>query len=667
MMKRTLLMWCLAFLLTPHLCHSQGVTIAAARIEPIGVREETAKLTDELIITALAGETMFTVIERRQVDALMEEQRLQQSGITDTTSAVEAGSILNADKILFGSIGKYDSKYVEFILSFRLVDVERAEVEAADSIQVRSAAELPEKVSELIGRITAGISITGKITGTEDESVYISLGTRSGITAGDTLSVYRTEIIRDEEGTILMREDVSVANLRAEHVQEDGSRCIIIESAESLEKGFFVRPGRTELSEKGDYGSISVDSRPKNARVFLNGDFVGETPLAAASVPAGNYKIEIRAGGYKPYHGTLRLQAGRTVSIDRELEQDIEIEDLILLGKLPRRPVSPSTALKKALIPGQGLVYNGYRNLGLVMPAQIFTLPAVAAYLVFTAPPEAGAEPNPTDPYWDRREYYRNIDQRRRAGIGAAALAGYSLGLYAFSIADSAASADEDFLYPVYLELTFGGCGSFTRKIQSADVYDSAINTEITAGLESFTGGGFFELSYMGRKYHFLLGLDYQVDSIIMRVESAFRLALSESFFIGPGVFIAENFSEPSNIDIGNPEFSPISGGYTGLMLHAAWRPSSLCLDGWFSPYTTGIPYAYAPAGSEAVSDSVAGITGMAGGLKVVYYYNLGAGIRLSADLYDLFNNRSRLADEGFTTIDSDLHINLRAGMVFRF
>jgi len=667
MKKGIMLLYSLTLLLVPCFCFGQSITIAAARIEPIGVREETARLVDELITTALTRREIFTVIERRQIESIIGEQKIQQSGITDTSSAVEAGGILNADKILLGSIGKYESKYVEFLLSLRLIDVEKAEVEIAESIQIKSAEDLPEQIEEIIRRLTSEISVTGKVTGREGDTVYISLGSRSGLTSGDILSVYRIDIIKDDRGTVLMREDVPLANLRAETVQETGSRCVIIESSEPVEKGFYVRQGQTELGERGDYGSISVGSIPEGARVFLENDFLGETPLTADPIPAGEYHIEIRAGGYKPYHGVIKLRPGRSVSIERELEQELEVEDLILLGKVPRRATDPSTALKKAFLPGQGLVYNGYRNLGLVMPAQLFTLPAVAAYLIFTAPSEAGDPPDPAGTYWTLREYYRNTDQREGAFTSAAILAGYSVGLYAFSIVDSMLSADDDFLYPVYLELSFGGCGGFSSIIQTPDTYEPWIDDTVTGGLHSLTGGGFFELAYMGRKYHFLLGLDYQIDSIIIRLGSALRFKVTDSLFIGPGAFLFENFLEPDNVDAGTSQFNPSPGGYSGPMLHAGWRPSSLCLDMWFSPYIIGTPHAYAPAGSDIHSDTVAGITGTAGGIKLEYCFSLSSGVRFSADVYSLFNNTSELANQGFTTMDTDTYINIKAGMVYRF
>lgn len=673
MKKGILMMYCLVLFLLPHPAFSQSISIAAARIEAIGVREDTARLLDELITTSLTREALFTVIERNRIDLLLEEQKFQQSGITDTSGAVRLGGILNADKILLGSIGKYDSKYVEFILSLRLIDVERAEVELAESIQVRSVEDLPAQVEEIIRRISAGMEIRGRISGIKGSAVYVSLGSRGGVRAGDLLSVYRVGVVRDEAGKILMREEVPLANLRAETVQEESSRCSVVDSTATPEPGLFVRRGRADLGTEDDFGTISVDSIPQGARVFLDGDFFGETPLTAASIPEGNYKIEIRAGGYTPYYGTIKLRAGRMVSIERELDQEIEIEDLIMLGKLPRKSTDPTTAMRKAFIPGQGLVYNGYRNLGLVLPAQLFSLLSLGAYLAVSVPPEEGGPPT-SGTYWDEREYYRDIDRRNDDLLKAAVLAGTGLGIYAFSIVDSAMSAEDDFLYPAYLELSFGGCGGYTRLVQTAD-NDSApdFNSVITSGLEESTGGGFMDLTFMGRKYHLMLGMDYLMGALIIRLESAFRFALSEEFFLGVGGFFSENVIEPSDIEFtgstGGEAFSPSPGGYGGPMLQMSYRPSDFSLDLWLSPYTIGRVHTFAlESGDTWVDvDGVGGIRGFSGGLRGEYFFSLSTGIRLSADVYALSNNKSELAEQGITSADEVLDVNVKAGMVYRF
>jgi hypothetical protein len=365
---------------------------------------------------------------------------------------------------------------------------------------------------------------------------------------------------------------------------------------------------------------------------------------------------------------------GRSVSIERELEPEIEIEDLIMLGKLPRKRTDPSTALRKAFLPGQGLVYNGYRNLGLVMPVQLFTLLSLGAYLAVGVPPEAGAAPT-SGTYWETREYYRDIDERGGDLMRAAVLAGTGIGMYAFSLVDSARSAEDDFLHPVYLEVSFGACGSHTSLVQTADSYtaEPEFNSIVTSGVEAATGGGFMDLGFMGRKYHLMLGLDYLLDSFIVRIESAFRFVLTEQLFLGVGAFFHENVFEPSMLEFtpstGSGDFCPSPGAYGGPILQMSWRPSVYALDLWFSPYTVGrVPvYVLAPGETWVDVDHAAGIRGLSGGFRAEYFFNLSTGLRLSADIHVLSDNYSELTEQGITAAEDFLDINVKAGMVYRF
>lgn len=66
------------------------------------------------------------------------EQELQLSGITSAQSAAQAGNVLNVQKVIFGSLARYDSEHIKYLLSFRLGDVDRATLEASESVQIRS-------------------------------------------------------------------------------------------------------------------------------------------------------------------------------------------------------------------------------------------------------------------------------------------------------------------------------------------------------------------------------------------------------------------------------------------------------------------------------------------------------------------------------------------------
>ena len=60
----------------------------------------------DLLITDLARSSQLTVVERGRMQALLDEIALQQSGVTDARTNVRAGKILQAGRVVEGSIGQ---------------------------------------------------------------------------------------------------------------------------------------------------------------------------------------------------------------------------------------------------------------------------------------------------------------------------------------------------------------------------------------------------------------------------------------------------------------------------------------------------------------------------------------------------------------------------------
>jgi hypothetical protein len=58
-------------------------------------------------------------------------------------------------------------------------------------------------------------------------------------------------------------------------------------------------------------GAIDVDSRPRGARVLVDGRFVGLAPLRVAEIVAGEHEITLELGGYHPATGRVRVEPGR--------------------------------------------------------------------------------------------------------------------------------------------------------------------------------------------------------------------------------------------------------------------------------------------------------------------------------------------------------------------
>jgi hypothetical protein len=108
----------------PALKPGAPVKLAIMGFEGKGISDEVADVCVGSLGNALANINYITLVERRQIEKIINEQRFQLSGLTEE-EGVEVGKISKADVVLLGSIGKLGSSLV---LSARLISVTTGKV-----------------------------------------------------------------------------------------------------------------------------------------------------------------------------------------------------------------------------------------------------------------------------------------------------------------------------------------------------------------------------------------------------------------------------------------------------------------------------------------------------------------------------------------------------------
>jgi hypothetical protein len=68
-------------------------------------------------------------------------------------------------------------------------------------------------------------------------------------------------------------------------------------------------------------GSIYVDSRPRGARVFIDGKAVGATPLSVPDVPIGSHVVRLELPDHRIWSTTARVAAGQSARVTGSLER----------------------------------------------------------------------------------------------------------------------------------------------------------------------------------------------------------------------------------------------------------------------------------------------------------------------------------------------------------
>jgi PEGA domain len=68
-------------------------------------------------------------------------------------------------------------------------------------------------------------------------------------------------------------------------------------------------------------GRLLVESRPSNARVFVNDRLVGSTPLAMPGLPAGPATVRIEMDGYQTWTTTAQVIAGEQTRVAASMDR----------------------------------------------------------------------------------------------------------------------------------------------------------------------------------------------------------------------------------------------------------------------------------------------------------------------------------------------------------
>jgi hypothetical protein len=81
-----------------------------------------------------------------------------------------------------------------------------------------------------------------------------------------------------------------------------------------------ARPGGPQ-SGASFFGSLSVDSRPSGAKVFIDGKLSGTTPLTLPQIGAGEHAVRIEHDGYQRWSSSVRIITGERNRVTASLEK----------------------------------------------------------------------------------------------------------------------------------------------------------------------------------------------------------------------------------------------------------------------------------------------------------------------------------------------------------
>jgi len=159
----------------------------------VGVSEKSARVISNIVRTQLIKMDTCIVVERTQMDAIMQEQGLQMSGCTDESCAIKVGRLMSANRILIGEVGSMGKT---IIVTVRIIDVEKGISKLAEQARAPSLDKIDNPLNELAQNL--GKRIINKYP--ESPSGLTLVRKEKG---GNTLNIFLKWLpAKDPDGTV---------------------------------------------------------------------------------------------------------------------------------------------------------------------------------------------------------------------------------------------------------------------------------------------------------------------------------------------------------------------------------------------------------------------------------------------------------------------------------
>lgn len=145
--------------------------IAVTEFEARNVSQMDALTISDLLRTELVRTNLFNVVERKNMEKLLSEQKFQISGCTTQECAVQMGRILGVRKIVIGSLNKLAGVYY---IQANIVDVETGRIIAAEKVKCIDETRMGDEIENLSRGLVAaykGIKIAPPPTPPEEVPV----------------------------------------------------------------------------------------------------------------------------------------------------------------------------------------------------------------------------------------------------------------------------------------------------------------------------------------------------------------------------------------------------------------------------------------------------------------------------------------------------------------
>lgn len=135
---------------------TKKISIAVIHFKTLNKEAQKIALGDlvsETFTSALVNSQGFKIIEREQLDKVVKEMEMNQTGFIETTDAVEIGKMLHADAIITGSVALLSN---QIQLNARIIEIESAYVISAETkTTTYSLNNITQMVNEIVYKLSS--------------------------------------------------------------------------------------------------------------------------------------------------------------------------------------------------------------------------------------------------------------------------------------------------------------------------------------------------------------------------------------------------------------------------------------------------------------------------------------------------------------------------------
>lgn len=321
---------------------NEKMGLAVLELEANAADPALAKALGDLIRLQLFELPGIRVIERVRMTDILKEQNFQLSAHCGDsyTCLKEAGRILGVNRLVIGSVHRVGQIHS---IHLRLVDVQTAELAGTALVQcqcgpeeilTRMSLQLSHKLAEAIYQRLPMGSLTLESTPPGAEVVLNDQVLGQTPLSLPRVLVGEKELLLRKKNFLPLRQVVKISP--ADH---------------QLQR--YVLKGGEEV------GYLSVQTHPAGAKIQLDGQIHGPTPLRQLAIPVGLHQMEIQLPGYKPQILPIMIEKGQEHPIQVVLPPLQPAQGALLVSgahrgaqvRLNGKPVG-KTPLRLSLAPG---------------------------------------------------------------------------------------------------------------------------------------------------------------------------------------------------------------------------------------------------------------------------------------------------------------------------